>query len=495
MALARPQLATNISDRLVELAQKVKVRSRANLTDANSAIEPIICRLFNALFGWQLINLNVERLNFPAADLGDRARKIAVQVTNEESSGKIAYTVQKAQEHNLGIEFDLLIVFFLLQRKPGLPKNFVQPPSGPKIEVWDITSILSKALEQDLESMQRASAFLDEELLTLNTPPSSSSTPTKTAKEEHRFDHGTYGLSNSPEFLYPSFFKVTYPPEIQQAKITLKRGVWFREKLASLWPTLKSNESPPVDFLIVNSVVYTFDSFELPIWKALISDAAIKPLPSFNSAVWADSAKHADRTHFIKLLKKNLEELCNRVGTAHKIAYSNDLRCHLFQAEEHKTNGTIKLPAIKKAGTREVFKAIKNTIPGREGEIQHWKHQAFRHRFMRFGGEWHGNIEPFGAFTGDGKSSQSRWHNTSSRNMKKPERNRAVLGHVMFWAALLCKETDMLSSLSSPISIQIHRPSGITTIPSIQDEAWKVIAPADEKSILTTDSQEELLIP
>ena len=76
--------------------------------------------------------------------------------------------------------------------------------------------------------------------------------------------------------------------------------------------------------------------------------------------------------------------------------------------------------------------------------------------------------------------------------MKKPERNRAVLGHIMFWASLLCKEPDMLSS---PVSIRILRPSKIDASPSIQDEAWKVIAPADEKAILTTDSQEELLIP
>lgn len=471
------------------------MRSRANLTDANNAIEPIVCRLFNELFGWELINLNTEKLNFPAADLADTKRRIAVQVTNEESSAKIASTLQKAQEHDLGVNFDRLIVFFLLQRKPGLPKNFVQPPEGPKIEVWDIASILSMALDQDLERLQRGSALLDHELSLFNTYTNSPTPLSTTVEKEHLFDHGRYGLSDSPEVLYPSFFKVTFPKEIQQAKITLKRGVWFREKLESLWPTLKVKEPVPVDFLIINGVVYTFGSFDRPIWKALINAGAIKPLPPLQTSVWAESSNHADSSHFIKLLKRNLEELCNRVGTAYKLAYSKQLGCYLFQADDKKPSGTIKLPAIKKAGTREVYKAIKNTLPGKEGETQHWKHQAFRHRFMRFGGAWYLNIEPFWAFTCDGKSGQSRWHNSSSRNMKKPERNRAVLGHIMFWAALLCKEPDMFTALTSPVSIQIHRPDSISTIPSIQDEAWKVIAPDDEKSIITSDSQEELLLP
>ena len=489
MAFPRSHYATNISDRLSELALKVKVRSRANLTDANNVIEPIICRLFNALFGWQLVNLNSSRSNYPAIDLGDRFRKIAVQVTNEEGSGKIAQTVLSAEEHGLKADFQSIIIFFLLQRKPGFPKNFVQPGSGPTIEVWDITDVLRRAHELDnLEMLRQASAVLDEELQSIDLPRGIGSA----RPDGHTFEHGAYGLESTTEGVYTSFFQVTYPSSIYQAQIKLKRGIKFSEKFDSQWSAIETKEAIPVDYLVEDGMVYTFDSLNQPIWKALIANGTLQVRPSFASEHWSRSEKRANLNLFIKLLQRNLNQLCNHVGTANKLAYSKGLRCYLFQAETGKLNGSIKVPAIKKSGTREIVKAIVNTLPDRKSEIQHWKHLAFRSRFVTFGGNWYLNIEPFWAFTCDGKNSPSRWHDTSSRNMKKPERNRAVLGHIMFWASLLCKETDMLSY---PISIRVLRPSKIDVSPSIVDDDWKTIAPPAEKETLINDSLEELLIP
>lgn len=71
MSLPR-ETAKGIAGRLNLLADIVKTRSRANLTDANRLLETIAKRFFNALFGWNLVNLNLEQANHPAADLGDR---------------------------------------------------------------------------------------------------------------------------------------------------------------------------------------------------------------------------------------------------------------------------------------------------------------------------------------------------------------------------------------------------------------------------------------
>ena len=147
MSLPRLDYATNIADRLNELAAIVKTRSRASLTDANRVLETIATRFFNALFGWELVNLNIEQTNYPAVDLGDRCRRIAVQVTNEDGSDKISHTATKAAAHKLSIDFDRLIIFFLLPRKPGLPRNFIQLPDWPKIETWDIADILKQMQE------------------------------------------------------------------------------------------------------------------------------------------------------------------------------------------------------------------------------------------------------------------------------------------------------------------------------------------------------------
>ena len=177
MALTRLDSSTRISDKLNMLSDIVKSRSRAGLTDANQVLEAIATRFLNALFGWQLSNLNIEQANYPAADLGDRRRRIAIQVTNEEGPDKIRRTTDKAVEHRLGAEFDRLIVFFLLPRKPNFPRNFVQPPHGPQIETWDIADLLkvSQNLE-DLGRLEQAATVLDEELgkLEPQVPPADS---------------------------------------------------------------------------------------------------------------------------------------------------------------------------------------------------------------------------------------------------------------------------------------------------------------------------------
>jgi tetratricopeptide (TPR) repeat protein len=145
--------ATKISDRLNVLADQLKTRTRASLTDANHWLESVMKRFFNALMGWDLVNLNAEQANFPAADLGDKERRIAIQITNQNDPDKITETAAKAAKHELHKAFDRLIIFFLLSEKPSTPKRFAQPPNGPTIECWDLADLLK--LMPDLPDQSR----------------------------------------------------------------------------------------------------------------------------------------------------------------------------------------------------------------------------------------------------------------------------------------------------------------------------------------------------
>ena len=73
--------------------------------------------------------------------------------------------------------------------------------------------------------------------------------------------------------------------------------------------------------------------------------------------------------------------------------------------------------------------------------------------------------------------------------MRRPEKNRAVLGHIMFWASILCQEPDFFRAVES---LQIHRPVQLMADPAIDDKAWIKIAKADDKAVLSGDLALEL---
>ena len=100
-------------------------------------------------------------------------------------------------------------------------------------------------------------------------------------------------------------------------------------------------------------------------------------------------------------------------------------------------------------------------------------------------------VIPFWAFTSDGQGKPSKWQKTSSANMRRPERNRAVLGHVAFWASILCREDDLLRTNHL---FQIHYPSKLSVSPSISDKVWIGITKAADKTTLQKDLRLDVLL-
>lgn len=179
MRLPRQENIQHIADRLNVLSDIIKTRSRAGFTDANRILETIAARFFNALFGWELVNLNAEQTGYPAVDLGDRSNRISIQVTNEKRSDKISKTASKASAHKQDTEFDRLIIFFLLPEKPGFPRNFSPLPDCPEVETWDIPDLLKQINELDLTRLAVAAQILDEEMgrIPQQNPSSAINTP------------------------------------------------------------------------------------------------------------------------------------------------------------------------------------------------------------------------------------------------------------------------------------------------------------------------------
>lgn len=316
-------------------------------------------------------------------------------------------------------------------------------------------------------------------------PPQDSMTLSRPrTREQGSFDQRPVGIADSVEPLTPNLFSVVYPSVIHAAKVTLKRRVKFSERLEAIWKQLQMEGRPPVDYWIEDGVLYRFGPMTDGIWKAMNERHCLRPLPAKPSSDWALSSRLADKNRFIKLLNRSLDQLCQAPGMVHAVAWSKQMKCHLFVVKPYTRSGTMRVKAISHEATREVYKAIPNKLSDDPLAIQHWQHQAFRHFFVRYGGEWFLNLNPFWAFTCDGQGGPSRWQKSSSANMRRPEKNRAVLGHVMFWASILCREADLIRPAEL---FALRRPQSLDGQPSIQDSVWINIAKEGDKQALTAD--------
>ena len=73
--------------------------------------------------------------------------------------------------------------------------------------------------------------------------------------------------------------------------------------------------------------------------------------------------------------------------------------------------------------------------------------------------------------------------------MRRPEKNRAVLGHVMFWASIFNLSSDIFKGDNL---FKIQRPVSLLANPCISDEEWIKIAKEEDKQTLVEDLKIEL---
>jgi hypothetical protein len=394
----------------------------------------------------------------------------------------------------LGAQWESLLTRQHLYLSPGNNDKFV-----PLIfEPHDIASIPTPLTNVTRIDLSPADGFKRLRCRLLNIPPAEkppirmSLAPVRLAEGFFTAQNSTgaqqeqhpFGLRDEQETLFSNLLPVSFPANIQTASVSLKRGVKVRDLFSDIWRKSDGIGDPPLDYWIEDKVLYTFRPFIEKFWQSIIASRIIRPLPPKPTATLANSKLMADRNKFIKLLNRCLDQLCASHGMNHKLAWSKEMRCHLFVAAPGQKFGHIKVKAISKQGEREVYKAIPNKISPDTNAIQHWQHQAFRHNFVRFGEQWFLQVIPFWAFTSDGQGTPSRWQKTSSANMRRPEKNRAVLGHVVFWASILCREDDLLRTNQL---FQVHYPSKLNVSPSICDKDWIGITKAADKTDLQAD--------
>ena len=130
---------------LSAVAAEVGNRCSLNLTDIAIHCENLFKDLLNAVYEFDLVNVNAKTINAPAIDLGDDARRISVQVTANSNLSKVKKTIQAHVDHELHRKYDRLIVLNIGKSTNHKPQK-IRVHDGhyfcTKEDVWDVGSIL-----------------------------------------------------------------------------------------------------------------------------------------------------------------------------------------------------------------------------------------------------------------------------------------------------------------------------------------------------------------
>lgn len=109
----RDDLIRTVTDGLKWLVHLLDGRSVARLYDLTVVSEDFVKHFLNSLRGLNLENLNEGGVNFPAIDLGDKARRLSFQVTTEHGATKIQSTLDTFEKHKLNADYDEVCVLVL----------------------------------------------------------------------------------------------------------------------------------------------------------------------------------------------------------------------------------------------------------------------------------------------------------------------------------------------------------------------------------------------
>lgn len=95
------QLIRKIIEQLTHWRVFTELSSASQLNDVNNTNEDLAALILNEIYGWNLVNLNTKKSNFPAIDLGDTKSGIGVSVTATDTSDYIKDKISKNITHKV----------------------------------------------------------------------------------------------------------------------------------------------------------------------------------------------------------------------------------------------------------------------------------------------------------------------------------------------------------------------------------------------------------
>lgn len=159
------ELLKRILKTLSQLITEIKLNNGAGRMDLNKAAEDFYCGLLNIILGngIALTNMNHIHEDFPAIDLGDPSKGIAVQVTSTERRDKVRTTLKKFFDQGLDRIFPERLIILIIGKADAYSKDFATERGfnfDPAQDIWDENVLGREINKLDLERLVMLDDYL-----------------------------------------------------------------------------------------------------------------------------------------------------------------------------------------------------------------------------------------------------------------------------------------------------------------------------------------------
>lgn len=153
-----------IYDKLAILSTEIRLRGKFNMYDIHIVAETFFAELMNLIFGYQLKNINLYEHNAKAIDLIDTENKIIVQVSSDNSRGKVQSSLSGIKEEYKQNNYHFIFIS-ISEEVTKLKEKSFEIPEGiifdPKNDCFDNKSLITHIESKGIECIKRVSDYLN----------------------------------------------------------------------------------------------------------------------------------------------------------------------------------------------------------------------------------------------------------------------------------------------------------------------------------------------
>lgn len=460
---------TKYTSRFVE---EVKGYNSISKYDINIHAENALIPILNVVFDLNLKNLNSTRnSNYPAIDLADFEKRVAIQVTSTNTNQKINDTLRKFQKNSLEEEFDVLYTYLLVDKikNPKIDATNIEIAKKlnfePNQHILENKKLLKLIESLPLQKIKQLSKIFTHEFSDIQIDA-----------RELNFKSGY--LSPIGENLYLNLLELEIPEKIYQADLNIKEDLiseriksWREDKgyKVSARHLTKANllknelierNMYSTDWILRENKILTFrnlhDSKEF--FSTIVDGGTIVEF-DIREFYKDDESK---LSIFKDLLNKTFTQDCSYRG----LEWVYDRNALRFKMDrENPGTKQVKWKA-KNYATKTVISEIRNKT---EGHLICYRHLAFEPHFELFDDKFYLAINSTWSFTNPGGYKASRFEKDYMAGVKRLENNKTIFYFFQFWSYYL-RYTDLFSKDFRILKFKTS--PKLFGKPSIEDKKW-----------------------